>query len=121
MMTREEQKNRKQIQIMSLDDLVPQDHLVRKLEAALDWNFIYELVAEKYSEDSGRPSVDPVVLIKLPVIQYIDDLHSQMTNLQKALALTEKKLAFYEELLQQPAAQNLTYLEEWDLFKRRTK
>ena len=53
------------------------------------------------------------------VQEYVDDLHSQMTNLQKALALTEKKLAFYEELLQQPTAQNLTYLEEWDLFKRK--
>ncbi len=50
---------------------------------------------------------------------YIDDLHSQMANLQKALALTEKKLAFYDELLQMPTAQNLSYLEEWDLFKRK--
>ncbi len=48
---------------------------------------------------------------------YIDDLHSKMTNLQNALALTQKKLAFYEELLQEPSAQNLTYLEEWSLFK----
>lgn len=48
---------------------------------------------------------------------YIDDLHSQMANLQNALALTQKKLAFYEELLQEPSAQNLTYLEEWGLFK----
>ena len=45
---------------------------------------------------------------------YIDDLHSKMTNLQNALALTQKKLAFYEELLQEPSAQNLTYLEEWN-------
>lgn len=65
MMTRESGKKREQIQLMSLDDLVPQDHLARELEAALDWNFIYELVEEKYSEDSGRPSIDPVVLIKL--------------------------------------------------------
>ena len=77
MMTRESRKNREQIQIISLDDLVPKDHLVRKLEAALDWNFIYEMVAEKYSEDSGGPSVDPVVLIKLPVIQYMFGLRSQ--------------------------------------------
>lgn len=68
MMTRESRKNREQIQIMSLDDLVPKDHLVRKLEGALDWNFIYEMVEEQYSEDSGRPSIDPVVLIKLPVM-----------------------------------------------------
>ncbi len=48
---------------------------------------------------------------------YIDDLHSQMANLQNALNLTQKKLAFYEELLQNPSAKNLTYLEEWSLFK----
>jgi hypothetical protein len=40
-----------------------------------------------------------------------------MANLQNALALTEKKLAFYEELLQSPSAQDLTYLEEWNLFR----
>ena len=84
MMTREGQKNRKQIQIMSLDDLVPQDHLARKLEAALDWSFIYELVAEKYSEDSGRPSIDPVVLIKLPVIQYMFGLRSMRQTIREA-------------------------------------
>lgn len=83
MMTRESRKNREQIQIVSLDDLVPQDHLVRKLEAALDWSFIYELVEEKYSEDSGRPSIDPVVLIKLPVIQYMFGLRSMRQTIRE--------------------------------------
>lgn len=50
---------------------------------------------------------------------YRDDLRSQMAGLQNALVLAEKKLAFYEELLQRPTAQNLTYLEEWNLFKRK--
>ena len=54
---------------------------------------------------------------RLMVQEYIDNLHSQMANLQNALALTEKKLAFYEELLRSPSAQDLTYLEERNLFK----
>lgn len=83
-MARESGKKREQIQIMSLDDLVPQEHLVRKLEAALDWTFIYELVEEKYSEDSGRPSIDPVVLIKLPVIQYMFGLRSMRQTIREA-------------------------------------
>lgn len=53
------------------------------------------------------------------VQEYRDGLRGQMAHLQDALALTEKKLAFYEELLQEPAAQNMTCLEEWDLFQRR--
>ena len=54
---------------------------------------------------------------RLIVQEYIDDLYSKMASLQNALALTEKKLVFYEELLQSPSAQDLTYLEEWNLFK----
>jgi len=56
-MTRDASKNREQIQLLSLDDLVPQNHLVRKLEAAINWSFIYDLVEEKYSDNTGRPMV----------------------------------------------------------------
>lgn len=51
------------------------------------------------------------------VQQYVDELHRQMADLQNALALTEKKLLFYDELLQEPTAEELTYLEEWNLFR----
>ena len=54
---------------------------------------------------------------RLIVQEYIDDLYSKMASLQNALALTEKKLTFCEGLLQSPSAQDLTYLEEWNLFK----
>ena len=40
-MTRNGGKNRDQIEFTSLDELVPEDHLVRKLENAIDWSFIY--------------------------------------------------------------------------------
>ena len=84
MMTRETVRNREQIQLLSLDDLVPQDHLVRKLEVALDWNFIYDMVEDTYSDDVGRPSIDPVVLIKLPVIQYMFGLRSMRQTIREA-------------------------------------
>ena len=51
-----------------MDDMVPQDHLLRIIDKAIDWNFIYGLVVDKYSPDNGRPSMDPVMLIKLPFI-----------------------------------------------------
>ena len=43
-----------------LNDLVPQDHLVRKLNNSIDFTFIEDL----YSP-FGRPSIPPVVLFKL--------------------------------------------------------
>ena len=76
MMTRERAENRAQMEIISLEDMVPENHLVRKLEAAIDWNFIYDLVEPLYCEDNGRPSLDPVTLIKLPILQYMFSIHS---------------------------------------------
>ena len=56
--------------IMStLEELVPVDHEVRKLEEAIDWNFIYPLVEDLYSKN-GRKSIDPVVLFKIIIINY---------------------------------------------------
>ena len=62
--------------IMStLDDLVPQDHLVRTLEATIDWKFIYPLVKSLYSNFSRR-SIDPVVLFKMIFINYTFGINS---------------------------------------------
>ena len=70
--------------MVSLEDLVPKEHLVRKLEAAIDWSFIYEFVEPLYSEDNGRPSLDPVTLIKLPILQYMFGIRSMRRTVQEA-------------------------------------
>lgn len=62
--------NRGQFGFYSLDDLVPQDHLLRQIEEAIDFSFIYDLVADSYSDDTGRPSLDPILLIKIPILQF---------------------------------------------------
>ncbi len=56
MLTKDADKQREQIQLFCMDDMVPQDHLLRIIDKAIDWSFIYELVEEKYSPDQGRPS-----------------------------------------------------------------
>lgn len=84
MMSKEKAASREQIEFMSLDQLVPEEHLVRKLENAIDWNFIYELVEDKYCEDNGRPSIDPVTLIKLPVLQYMFGIRSMRQTIKEA-------------------------------------
>lgn len=50
MMTQETEKVRKQMQIVCIDDLVPQDHLLRIIDKAIDWSFIYGLVRDTYSD-----------------------------------------------------------------------
>ncbi len=76
MMTQENERIRTQVQLASIDDLVPKDHLLRAIDKAINWNFIYDLVRDKYSENNGRPSIDPVMLIKIPFIQYLYGIKS---------------------------------------------
>ena len=47
---------------MIYDELIPADHLLRKLAAAVDLSFVSELVGDCYCPDNGRPSWDPLVL-----------------------------------------------------------
>lgn len=50
------------------------------------------------------------------VQNHMKDIKNQMTNLQKAFILTQKKLSFYEKLLGDPSFKNMSYREEWKLF-----
>ena len=68
--------------MLTIDDLVPQDHLVRKIDAALDFEFIYPIVEATYS-DLGRPSIDPVILIKLVFIQYLFGIRSMRQTIKE--------------------------------------
>ncbi|MGN8891221.1 IS5/IS1182 family transposase, partial [Dysosmobacter sp. HCP28S3_G4] len=47
------------VEIVDTESLAPKDHLLRKIDAAVDFNRLYEMVELLYSEDNGRPSVDP--------------------------------------------------------------
>lgn len=83
MMTEENEKIRKQMQIVCMDDLVPENHLLRIIDKAIDWTFIYDLVRDKYSEGTGRPSLDPIILIKIPLIQYLYGIKSMRQTVKE--------------------------------------
>lgn len=57
-------ENRNQVEFVSLEEMVPADHLLRQIDAAIDFNKVYEFVGDLYCKDNGRPSIDPVVLIQ---------------------------------------------------------
>ena len=49
------------VEFVVIDQLVPKEHLLRKIDAAVDFTRLYEMVEPLYCEDNGRPSIDPVV------------------------------------------------------------
>lgn len=83
MMTQNADKKREQVQMFCMDDMVPENHLLRIIDKAINWNFIYELVESKYSQETGRPSMDPVMLIKIPFIQYLYGIRSMRQTIKE--------------------------------------
>lgn len=69
--------------MLSLEALVREDHLVRKVEAAIGFTRIYEIVEELYCPDNGRPGVDPVVLFKIVLLQHLFGIPSLRQTLRE--------------------------------------
>jgi len=67
----------------SLDAVVPANHVVRRLAAALDLEFVRALVHKHYSH-TGQPSVDPVVLFKLWLLGYLFNVRSERRLCEEA-------------------------------------
>lgn len=76
--------------MVDVEGLVPSEHLLRKIDEAVDFSAIYEMVEELYSEDNGRPSIDPVVLFKMVLIQHLYGLPS----LRRTAAEVEMNVAY---------------------------
>ncbi|WP_436875074.1 transposase, partial [Mammaliicoccus sciuri] len=74
---------RDQYEMISVSELVPKDHLLRKVDKVLDLNFVYELVEDKYCLDNGRPSIDPVILVKILLIQRLFGIKSMRQTIKE--------------------------------------
>jgi len=65
------------IHCITIEELMPQDHFLRKLDAVVDFSFIYDEVREYYCANNGRPGIDPVVLIKYLLIGFLFGIESE--------------------------------------------
>ena len=74
---------RREALIVDIDSLVPKDHLLRKVERVMDYEWIYERLDPYYCHDKGRPGTDPVVLIKMVLIQHLFGIPSLRQTYQR--------------------------------------
>ena len=65
------------IHMVTIEDLMPQEHFLRKLEAALDLSFVYEETARLPSRKLGRPPIDPVVIVKYLLVGFLYGIPSE--------------------------------------------
>ena len=73
------QLNRDQEQLFysfRLDEVVPDDHLVRAIAAVLDLSWVHAELASYYPK-IGRPSIDPVLMIRMLVVGYVFAIRSE--------------------------------------------
>jgi transposase len=73
-----------QVEMVCLDELVAEDDRYRKLDRLVDWSFVREVAAPYYAEDVGRPSIDPIVLVKLMVAGALEGIGSTRELLRQA-------------------------------------
>ena len=76
-MLREHDSRQIGMEFVSIEELVPRDHLLRKIDRVIDFEFIREKVKGLYCADNGRPAVDPVVLFKMLFLGYLYGVRSE--------------------------------------------
>jgi transposase len=59
-----------------LEDQIPHDHLLKRLDRFIDFGFVRERLRDTYSA-VGRPSIDPEVLLRLLLVGYLYGITSE--------------------------------------------
>lgn len=76
-MLRSNRDKQQHYELVSIEDLVPADHMLRKIDKYIDFSFIDEKVRHLYCLDNGRPAVDPLVLFKMIFLGYFYGIRSE--------------------------------------------
>ena len=84
------------LHMVTIEDLVPEDHFLRKLDAALDMAFVHEETDGLYSKRYGRPPIDPVVLVKYELLGFLYGIPSERQIEQRIQ--TDVAMRWYLEL-----------------------
>src|SRR3954447_19108555 len=65
-----------QIEMVCLDELVAADDRLRRMDELVDWGFVRAEAAPHYAAEVGRPSIDPIVLVKLMLVGALEGIGS---------------------------------------------
>src|SRR6478736_5707168 len=76
MMGRREEGQGQFFYSFDLDKMVPPDHLVRQIDGLLDLSWVHKELAPYYSH-TGRPSIDPVLMIRMLIVGYVFAIRSE--------------------------------------------
>ncbi len=73
---------------VSLDSLIPADHVIRKIDGAIDWQACCAPMRACYSAERGRPAFEPEILLAIALLRHVyemDSLRATAAELQTNL------------------------------------
>src|SRR4051812_8353106 len=73
-----------QVEMVCVDELVPAGDRLRRLDELVDWGFVRAEAAPYYAAEVGRPSIDPIVLVKLMLVGALEGIDSMREVLRVA-------------------------------------
>ena len=73
-----EGRNRqRKMEFVYIEDLVPEDHILRKIDKYIDFSFINDLCRPYYCENNGRPAIEPEIMFKMLFIGYLFGIRNE--------------------------------------------
>ena len=76
-MLKQRREKQQQMELVIMEQMVPENHFLRKVDRAVDFSFIYDLCAPLYCADNGRPAIDPEILFRMLLVGYLYGIKSE--------------------------------------------
>lgn len=76
-MLRKKQNKQQAMQVVILEQLIPEDHLLRQIDRYIDFSFIRRLCEPLYCANNGRPAIDPEILYRMLFVGYLYGIKSE--------------------------------------------
>lgn len=101
-----------QVEMVCLDELVPADDRYRRLDELVDWSFVRQAAGPYYADEVGRPSIDPIVLVKLMLAGALEGIRSVRELVRVAsMRLDLRRFLGYGFAERLPAHQTLSHAQ----------
>lgn len=73
----EGRNTQQKMEFVMIENLVPKDHLLRKIDKYIDFSFINKICKPYYCENNGRPAIEPEIMFKMLFIGYLYGIRSE--------------------------------------------
>lgn len=70
-------EKQQQMERVIIEEMIPKNHLLRRIDSSIDFTFIHKLCQPLYCADNGRPAIDPEVLFRMLFVGYLYGIRSE--------------------------------------------